>query len=52
MIFINRYGWRGLAASAGSLVQISSVTIASLYGHYDLDPVINLKIGHPETLEL
>ena len=32
-----RFGRRGLFGSAGSLFMASSITIASIYGYYDID---------------
>ena len=51
-IFVKcRYGWRGLFASAGSLILVSSIIIASLIGYYNLDPMALGKLINAGLLD-
>ena len=47
-----RYKWRGLLASTGSLLMCSTIAIAAIYGVYDLDPIINLRLPFGEYNEM
>ncbi|XP_028392822.1 nose resistant to fluoxetine protein 6-like [Dendronephthya gigantea] len=48
LILAHRFGRVGLLASAGSLFMVSTIALASIYGHYNIDPLALSKWGQSD----